>query len=340
MKRGLVLCGVTVLFWALYAVYVRYAASVWTIEPMVFSSIGTLTAGLTLLAIAGPGDLARSTLRDPHTWAYGLLDMISITLVVGACFYATATELVMLLRVDIVFGLILAWPVFGRRMRAADLAGAAAILVGCAFAAAQMPPGTMPLAVALIALASLARAVGTIISERHPTANAADTIRRRCRTTGMIMLVSALVFLTAVLAGALAKAALPADAGLTHPVLAALPDIAGFADPVTLIAATILGVVIYAPATYFYLYAVRIAGTETFFMMLVYQPVVTIALERVVGDATALPAIAASPLLLAAILCVIGGSTFMLGMRYRAHRPVAAPPAAGLPVASVPAPVD
>ena len=304
-----------------------------TVEPMVFSSIGTLTAGLTLLLIAGPGDLGRSTLRDPHTWAYGLLDMISITLVVGACFFATATELVMLLRVDIVFGLILAWLVFGRRIRHADLIGGAAILAGCALAAGQMAPGKMPYAVLLIALASLARAAATIVSERHPTSNAADTVRKRCRITGMIMLVSALVFLAAVLAGALARATLPAGAADAYPVLAALPDIAGFVDPVTLVAATVLGIVIYAPATYFYLYAVRIAGTETFFMMLVYQPVVTIGLERLVGDATALPAIAANPLLLAAILCVIGGSTFMLGMRYRAHRPVVVLPSTGLPAA-------
>lgn len=287
MKKGLVLCGVTVLFWALYAVYVRYAAAVWSIEPMVFGSVATLTAGLTMLVIAGPGDLGRSTLRDPHTWAYGLLDVVSITLAVGACFFATATELVLLLRVDVVFGLTLAWLVFGRRIRNTDLIGSVAILAGCALAAAQMPPDNVGYAVLLIALASLSRVAVTVISERHPTSNAADTVRKRCRITGMIMLVSALVFLAAVMIGAL----------------------------------------VYAPATYFYLYAVRIAGTETFFMMLVYQPILTIGLERALRDVTPLPAFEATPVLIAAILCVIGGSTFMLGARYLKR-----PPTPGQPV--------
>ncbi|EDP64861.1 translation-associated GTPase [alpha proteobacterium BAL199] len=327
MKKGLVLCGVTVLFWALYAVYVRYAAAVWTIEPMVFSSVATLTAGLTMLMIAGPGDLGRSTLRDPHTWAYGLLDVASITLAVGACFFATATELVLLLRVDVVFGLILAWLVFGRRIRNTDMIGSVAILTGCALATAQMAPDHVGYAVLLIALASLTRVAVTVISERHPTSNAADTVRKRCRITGMIMLVSALVFLAAVLFGTLVKATLAPDALALYPALAVLPDAAGFIDPITLTAALGLGVLVYAPATYFYLYAVRVAGTETFFMMLVYQPILTIGLERALRDVTPLPAFEATPVLMAAILCVIGGSTFMLGARYLKR-----PPTPGLPV--------
>ena len=333
MGRGLALCAITVLFWALYAVYARFAAAVWAVDPLVFGSLATVAAGLALLGIAGRGPLGLSALRDRHTWAYGLLDVTATTLTVGACLFATATELVLLLRVDVVFGLILAWLVFGRRIRNTDMIGSVAILTGCALATAQMAPDHVGYAVLLIALASLTRVAVTVISERHPTSNAADTVRKRCRITGMIMLVSALVFLAAVLAGALARATLPAGAADASPVPAALPDIAGFVDPVTLVAATVLGIVIYAPATYFYLYAVRIAGTETFFMMLVYQPVVTIGLERLVGDATALPAIAGNPLVLAAILCVIGGSTFMLGMRYRAHRPVAVLPSTGLPAA-------
>ena len=70
MKRGLVLCGVTVLLWALYAVYVRYAASVWTVEPMVFSSIGTLSAGLTLLLIAGMSCCVAMAMPQVHIVAY------------------------------------------------------------------------------------------------------------------------------------------------------------------------------------------------------------------------------------------------------------------------------
>lgn len=326
MRKGLVLCGVTVLFWASYAVYVRYAASVWTIEPLVFSCVATAAAGLALLAVAGPGDLGMSTFRDPHTWIYGLLDVVSVTLAVGACFFATATELVLLLRVDVVYGLAMAWIVFGRRMRATDAIGGAVILAGCALTAAQMAPGKVLYAVILIALASLARVAVTVVCERHPTSNAADTVRKRCRITGAIMLVSAVVFLCAVLAGVLAKGRVDPAALELYPVLAALPDAAGFLDPVTLAAAGALGVLIYAPATYFYLYASRTAGTETFFMMLVYQPVITIVLERGLNTFTPLPPFEIGGVLMAAMLCVIGGSTFMLGARHVRLRPSAPPP--------------
>lgn len=326
MRKGLVLCGITVLFWASYAVYVRYAASVWTIEPLVFSCVATAAAGLVLLAVAGRGEFGLSTFRDPHTWAYGLLDVASVTLAIGACFFATATELVLLLRVDVVYGLLMAWVAFGRRMRPTDVAGAAAILAGCALTVAQMAPGKALYAVLLIGLASLARVAATVISEQHPTSNAADTVRKRCRITGAIMLVNALVFLATVLAGSLAKGLIDAAALDRYPVLAALPNAAGFLDPVTLAAAAALGALIYAPATYFYLYASRTAGTETFFMMLVYQPIITIALEQALKLFTPLPPFEVGAVLLAATLCVIGGSTFMLGARHVRLRPSAPPP--------------
>ena len=208
MGKGLALCGATVLFWALYAVYAHYAASVWAVDPLVFGSLATLAAGLALVAVAGPGHLGLSTLRDPHTWLYGVLDVTAITLVVAACFFATATELVLLLRVDVAFGLVLAWAVFGRRIRAGDWIRMAAILAGCALTAWRMAPENALSAALLIALGSLARASATVVAERHPTSNAADSIRTRCRTTGVIMLAGALVFLAAVAAAALLRAAI------------------------------------------------------------------------------------------------------------------------------------
>lgn len=319
MGKGLVLCGAAVLFWALYAVYARYAASVWAVDPLVFGSLATLAAGLALRALAGRGPLGLSALRDPHTWAYGLLDVLAITLVVAACLFATATELVLLLRVDVIYGLLLARLVFGRRIRTADVAGAVAIVAGCALTAAQMAPGDAAWAIVLIALGSLARAAATIIAERHPTSGAADSVRDRCRITGTIMLVSALVYLSIVGAGALAGSALdPA-----HPALAVLPDGAGFHDPATLLAAAGLGLLIYAPATYFYFRASRVAGAETFLMTLVYQPILTIGLERGLSAVTPLPSQPVETALLAAILCVVGGSTVMLAARYL-RRPAAA----------------
>lgn len=326
MNKGLMLSGVTVLFWALYAVYARFAASVWTVDPLVFGSLATVAAGLALLGIAGRGPLGLLALRDPHTWAYGLLDVIAITLTVGACLYATATELVLLLRVDVLYGLALAWAVFGRRMRRGDLLGAAAIAAGCALTLAQMAPADAAWAAALIALGSLARAGATIVAERHPTSGAADSVRDRCRITGTIMLASALLYLAAVGATALARAALDPETVAADPVLALLPDGVGFLDPATLLAAAGLGLLIYAPATYFYFYAARVAGTETFLMTLVYQPIVTVALEQALGAVTPLPPPVVDAWLLGAILCVLGGSTVMLAVRHLRRAPRRAVP--------------
>lgn len=316
MNKGLMLCGATVLFWALYAVYARIAASAWAVDPLVFGSLATVAAGLALLGVAGPGPLGLRALADPHTWAYGLLDVIAITLTVAACLFATATELVLLLRVDVIYGLVLAWAVFGRRMRRADLLGAAAIATGCALTLAQMAPADASWAAALIALGALARTGATILAERHPTSSAADRVRDRCRITGTIMLASALLYLAAVAAAALARAALDPARVAADAALALLPDGAGFLDPATVLAAAGLGLLIYAPATYFYFYASRVAGTETFLMTLVYQPVITVALEQALGTVTPLPPPAIDAWLLGAILCVIGGSTVMLAVRH------------------------
>lgn len=317
MGKGLVLCGVTVLFWALYAVFARYAAAVWSVDVLVFGALAGIVAGLALLVVGGNGRLDGATLREPNTWAYGLLDVLSVTLVIAACRFATATELVLLLRVDVIYGLVLARLVFGRRTGRADLAGAAAIATGCGLTLAQMTADAAVAAAVLIALGSLARAAATVVAERHGAAGAADGIRRRCRTTGTVMLFSALLFLATV--GVAATAGLLA--GPSYPVAAMLPDGAGFGDPATLLAALGLGVLIYAPATYFYFRASRVAGTETFLMTLVYQPIVTIALESVIGAVTPLPPAPLQASLLAAIVFVLGGSTVMLAARHARRAP-------------------
>lgn len=315
MNKGLMLCGVTVLLWALYAVYARFAASVWAVDPLVFGSLASLAAGVGLVAAAGPGDGGgggRAALRSPHTWVYGLLDVLAITLIVGACLFASATELVLLLRVDVIYGLGFAWMLFGRPARRADLVGIAAIAVGCGLTLSQMAPHDAAWAAGLVALGSLARAAATAVAERHPATAAADSVRRRCRTTGTIMLASALLYLAAVAAAAVAGTALgvsPRRAG------SLFPDGTGFADPTTMLAAAALGLLIYAPATYFYFQASRIAGTEIFLMTLVYQPFVTLALERLLAWMTPMPSVAMDLPLLAAMACVVGGSTVMLAAR-------------------------
>lgn len=314
MNKGLMLCGVTVLLWALYAVYARFAASVWAVDPLVFGSLASLAAGVGVVAAAGTGGGggAHAVLRSPHTWAYGLLDVLAITLIVGACLFASATELVLLLRIDVIYGLGFAWLLFGRRMRMADLLGIAAIAAGCALTLAQMAPPDAIWATGLIALGSLARAAATAVAERHPAAAAADSVRRRCRITGTIMLASALLYLAMVGVAALARAGLGASQG---DVGSLLPDGSGFADGTTVLAAAGLGLLIYAPATYFYFQASRIAGTETFLMTLVYQPFVTLALEWMLAWLTPLPTVALDLRLLAAMACVVGGSTAMLAAR-------------------------
>lgn len=60
----------------------------WTIDALVFGSLATLVAGLTLLMVAGRGRLDPAALRDPHTWAYGLIDALAVTLTVGASRFA------------------------------------------------------------------------------------------------------------------------------------------------------------------------------------------------------------------------------------------------------------
>ena len=55
-------------------------------------------------------------------------------------------------------------------------------------------------------------------------------------------------------------------------------------------------------------------------MTLVYQPILTIGLERLLAAVTPLPPSTVNTGLLAAILCVVGGSTFMLAARHLGRR--------------------
>ncbi len=317
LQKGILLSFITVLLWSVFDIFARYAAVNWHVQPMLFVSFATLTGALTLLVIAGPGRLGIETMRKPQTWAYSAIEIIQTILTVLALALISATEVALLFRFTIVLSLIIAWFFFRRPFYGSDMLGALFVLAGCGLIVWHFPPEVKIPALVIMLLATLGRTLITVITEVHPTSNKAETLRDRCRCTGYVMAVSSLFFIALALLAAWFRASLPPEMLVEYPVIATFPLFSDFLDPVTLVAATALGVLNFSIATYYYFYATRIAKSEVFLMVAALNPVMTFFMEMGAGalgwfDTSRLGGVD----VIACTLIVIS-AVFMVAMRVR-----------------------
>ena len=280
LTKGIFLSFLTVFLWALYDVSIRVVTSYWVIDPMIFVSFTNLFAALLLLVSAGPGPLSIETLRSPHTWAFSSLYLIRDILYVFILALISATEANFILRLTISMSLFLAWVSFGRKPTKHDLIGNIFVFIGIGYIALNLEESVRALAVFLLVVMSIVHTLVTLISEKHPTSNKAESVKDRCRVTGYVLLVTSFIFLVLLFGGALVRDAIPENEASQHLIMM-LPDMARFLDPATILSATVIGLGLVAVSNYFYFYATKLAKSETFLMVTALLPVFTFGLEFV-----------------------------------------------------------
>lgn len=279
IAKGLTLSFITTVLFATFEVCFRYAAVAFDVHPVIFTSLAFFVAATMLIIIAGPGQGGLKTLRRPHTWAFGAMEILMNISVMFALAYITTTEMNFLARATMIFALLIGWVFLGRPPKKYDVFGILLVLGGLIYVAWEIDPAIRAIVLFCMFWVSLTSTLRTVIAETHPESGNALTIRQRCRVSGYVLMVSSFCFLFFAFTVGFLKSSMPFG---DLPIL--LQNAPGYGDIVhkpTVYGGIILGVTIIPLAMYFYFYATRVAKTEVFIMVTSFLPFSAYAVEYI-----------------------------------------------------------
>jgi hypothetical protein len=307
-RNALPIVAAATLSWGVLLVATRLLLVNFSFNAWGFTLIQLLVGGASMMVLGGRGAVVWRSLASPSIWVYGGLRVISSACSSAALLYVGVMQDTLLAAMNVPIAALII--ILGsRRLPPARQALVHGVIVaGIATMALALPGGLANPAVLLEAISETAVVVSTLLIERHPH-NRSDDIGARCRFTGAVLMATAAMFIVVWgLSGA-------AGVRLGNNALAFGDLGALLADPALLVAGALVGACLRGPTMYLALYAIRLAGTQTYLAALALLPVVGVTLEAVCAALGWLPwphlgwAEAASAAL------VVGGSMLLVQLR-------------------------
>lgn len=315
-KSGVLTLGASLASWALLLVTSRAVLTLTGLEPWIFTLIQMMVAGVFLLVVTGGFGGQKSALRDPYIWLYGVLRVATAALFTAALLHTSAANAAFLGVVSVPMSVLLLWLSVGRQTGCRELPGHGVILLGLVLLAQSLEGGWANPAITLMILSEICVVLSTVIAEFHPM-NQGDSVRQRAQLTGIMLLASACVMLSA-LGGLVALARwlpgaeqlLPQSLGLIDTPLALL-------DAQLWIAACAVGVLLRGPSLYLALAAIRAVKTENYLAGMAALPFLSLGFETLAYLAGILPPVTSAGQSLLFGLIIASGSLLVLFARSR-----------------------
>lgn len=307
-SKALPIVAAATLAWGVLLVTIRLLLVTFGFNAWGFTLIQLLVGGAAMIVLGGRGRIAWRAFDSLSIWVYGALRVVSSACSSAALLYVGVMQDTLLAAMNVpIAGLIIL--LAARRVPPRQQLGAHALIVaGILVMALALPGGVANPAVLLEAISETAVVISTLLIERHPL-NRQDDIGARCRFTGAVLMVTAAMFvLVWLLNGALGLHW--GSNALAFGDLTAL-----LADPRLLLAGALVGALLRGPTMYLALYAIRLAGTQTYLAALALLPVVGVALEAGCAALGWLPwpHLGLAEALAAAL--VVGGSILLVRLR-------------------------
>ena len=167
------------------------------------------------------------------------------------------------------------WLAFGRRARSSELPGHLCVLAGIVLVTMRLDGGFGSPACLWVLLSQISVIGGALIAERHPDNNAAEP-RARLRFTGVVLLLTALLFLIGRLLFGAGAAAL---ADLVPALL----------DPALWLSGLAIGLLLRGPSMHLSLKTIRLLGAENYTVVLVALPFLGWLLEAIAAGLNLTP---------------------------------------------------
>jgi hypothetical protein len=266
------------------------------------------------MALGGRGSVAWRAFQSPSIWLYGALRVISSACSSAALLYIGVMQDTLLAAMNVPLAALIIVAGSRRLPPARQFAAHGIIIAGILTMALALPGGIANPAVLLEWISETAVVISTFMIERHPL-NRTDDIGARCRFTGSVLMATAAMFIMAwLLSGAMGV-----RIGANALAFGDLVPLLG--DPALLIGGALVGAVLRGPTMYLALYAIHLAGTQTYLAALALLPVVALALEACCAVWGWLPWPVLGGAEMAAAVLVVAGSMLLVRLRASSKRP-------------------
>jgi len=165
------------------------------INIIAYTCLCMLSSSFILLLMAGPGKLTKESLKLPHTWIYGLLEMFTLSVGVAIMVYISATEAAALARTTAIFTFILSIVFLNQPTTKIEMVGFVVLIIGFLYAVEliQLDPKLKISLIILIIIKNFLQASKKITAELHKTNRKAKNFKEELRVTGVVMAVSSLL---------------------------------------------------------------------------------------------------------------------------------------------------
>ncbi|MBI1363882.1 MAG: EamA family transporter [Proteobacteria bacterium] len=329
LERGGVMALGTLVLWAFLDVFSRYGVLELRLHPWSFASLQMVVAGIGLLLMGGRGSTSSwRTLRHPLTWAIGVLRVTKDVLFILSLTMITATEATFLESLDLIFALLLVWVFLGRKLNIRDLPGTALVCAALTYLILQTDGGFMNPAIWLMSAAAVCLALMTLLTEIHDENHKAVSLRARCRVTGVVSLVTGLLFVAMMFVVDGLTLIWPSLTQGDHIFNAIVREVlppSALLHSATMITAIVVGLLLRAPVMYLTFSSIRLIKTEAYLMIMTLLPFATMTVETVAGSFGLLDT---STLALDDVLAgmvIVAGSALTVFLRREEDGPTIAP---------------
>lgn len=319
MNQGLILSFITAIVWAADVVLARYIVAPLGADPLIFATASIFVSSGVLVIIAGPGTGGIATIKSPHTWAYGLLQILMGITEILSFIFITSTESSLLGRMAIAISLIGAWVFLNRRPTGFDILGALVVLAGVGYVTVNLESGVRIAALVCMFFTALFSVTRTLIAETHPESLLAHSVKDRCRVTGYVLAVTSFALTAVFLLIALLQKQADMPQQMFH-FFSLFPRVEDFYHLPTLAGSLVFGATLFPLGAYYYFYAAKVAKTEVLVMVLAFMPLFTFLFEGLAATFGFLDvsSITWQDALAGAI--IIFGAVFMLIMRQKKEK--------------------
>jgi len=273
-RNTLLIVSAATLSWGILLVAVRLLLVQFAFNAWSFTLVQLLVGGASMIMLGGRGDMAWRAFAFPSIWVYGALRVIASACSSAALLYVGVMQDTLLAAMNVPLAGLIVFVASRSLPPPRQLLAHGVIVAGILLMALSLPGGLANPAVLLEWISESAVVISTFLIERHPQ-NRVDDIGARCRFTGAVLMVTAAMFVLAWAVSGLLGAQIGSNA-LAFGDLGAL-----LSDPALLIAGAVVGAALRGPTMYLALYAIRLAGTQTYLAALALLPVVGAALEAV-----------------------------------------------------------
>jgi len=263
--------------WSISNVFLGYSVRTQGADPIVYSCVVFTSASLVLLAYSGYGKLAKETMRSIDTWGYGFSLMLNYIVLLALLAMVTSTEATLLQSIAVVVSLLTGWFFMGRAVSKGQALGALVIVTGLFMVLSDLQVDNLGYIILLIIAMGIIQTIRTYIAEFHrPHQYAASQLvsaKDKARVVALVMFVVSTLFFVFFLGFALLMHFVE---GVTIP---AVPTIADFLNPYTVVFGMVAGVLLIAPLRYFEFSATHAIKTENYLAVSAFAPVATWAWE-------------------------------------------------------------